>query len=48
MLISTKLKLAAALVAAVALLVGLRQPSPREVVTHKICYTDVSGNRTCE
>ncbi len=41
--------LAVTLVAAAALLLAaLRQPSPREVVTHRICYTDIQGNTTCE
>jgi hypothetical protein len=41
--------LAVTLVATAALLLaGVQQQSPREVVTHRICYTDVQGNRTCE
>lgn len=49
----SKRALAAVVVAALALLAALRQPAPRqselkEVVTHKICYTDVDGYRHCE
>ncbi len=36
--------------AAIVLLLGLRKPEPklRETVTHRICYTDVQGNTSCE
>ncbi|MGB9235980.1 MAG: hypothetical protein WCC04_16340 [Terriglobales bacterium] len=48
MLKPTKRTLAVALVAALALLTGLRQPSPKEVVTHRICYPNANGTETCE
>jgi len=48
MLKPTRRTLAVALVAALALLTGLRQPRPREVVTHRICYPTVNGGNICE
>ncbi|MFZ0480077.1 MAG: hypothetical protein WAL71_13095 [Terriglobales bacterium] len=45
---SIKHILAVTLVAALALLAGARPRSPKEIVTHRICYTDDAGNRTCE
>jgi hypothetical protein len=53
MMTPTKRALAAAVVAAVALLAAVRPHNPsthqlKEVVTHRICYTDIDGNKTCE
>jgi len=48
MLKPTRRTLAVALVAALALLTGLRQPRPRGVVTHRICYPTINGSETCE
>ncbi|MGA9526562.1 MAG: hypothetical protein WBS24_00460 [Terriglobales bacterium] len=35
-------------VAAITLLAAARPHTQKEVVSHRICYTDVAGNRICE